>query len=99
MKVVLLQDFTATTTAGPRHLPAGKVLDLAEDKAGALIDAGIAEPEDLPRPYLDRGGILVIPLNAPSRYRWWQGGQSAADTRRELLVSQTDEGKQEGGNP
>lgn len=84
MKVVLIQDFTAQTTQGPRLLPAGKELDLAEDKARALITAGIAEPSDLPKPYLDQAGGLVIPVNAPARYKWWSGGQPASDTLREL---------------
>ena len=84
MKVVLLADFTAQTTQGPRLLPAGKELDLAEDKARALIAAGIAEPADLPKPYLDQAGELVIPTNAPARFKWWAGGQPARDTLREL---------------
>lgn len=84
MKITLLRNFEAQTTQGPRLLSAGKVLDVAEDKAAALIAAGIAEPADLPRPYLDSAGELVIPVNAPSKYRWWTGGQSVTDTLREL---------------
>jgi len=84
VKVVLIQEFIAQTTQGPRLLPVGKELDLAEDKARALIAAGIAEPADLPKPYLDQAGELVIPVNAPARYKWWVGGQPASDTLREL---------------
>ena len=84
MKIILLKDFTAQTTEGARLLPAGKILDLNEEKAAALIAAEIAEPANLPRPYLDRYGELVIPVNAPGRFKWWAGGQSASETLREL---------------
>jgi hypothetical protein len=35
-------------------------------------------------PYLNTGGGVVIPLDAPRLYRWWQGGQSIEKTRAEL---------------
>jgi len=35
-------------------------------------------------PYFDRNGDVVIPYNCPPRYRWWQGGQTIAETRAEL---------------
>jgi hypothetical protein len=35
-------------------------------------------------PYFDRNGDFVIPYNCPPRYRWWQGGQTIAETRAEL---------------
>ena len=35
-------------------------------------------------PFLDAQGEVVIPLNAPRKYRWWAGGQSVAQTLREL---------------
>lgn len=85
MKITLLQDFTAQTTTGPRLLPAGKTLDLSPDKAATLIAAEIAEPVDLPRPYLDTAGELVIPVNAPARFKWWAGGQSATETLKEMF--------------
>ena len=34
-------------------------------------------------PYLNNDGI-VIPFNAPLKYRWWQGGQSLLDTLEEI---------------
>lgn len=34
-------------------------------------------------PYLD-GNKLVIPCNAPLKYRYWQGGQSPSKTVQEL---------------
>ena len=85
MKITLLQDFTAQTTNGPRLLPAGKTLDLSPDKAAALIAAEIAEPADLPRPFIDQAGELVIPVNAPAKYRWWTGGQTPRETLKEIF--------------
>ena len=85
MKVTLLQDFTAQTTKGPRLLLAGKTLDLSPDKAAALIAAEIAEPADLPRPFIDQAGKLVIPVNAPAKYRWWTGGQPPRETLKEIF--------------
>ncbi|SDD81491.1 hypothetical protein [Desulfuromonas thiophila] len=99
MKITLLKDFEAKTTEGPRLLPAGRELDLAEEKARALIAAGIAEPADLPRPYLDRAGELVIPLNCPARFKWWAGGQSALDTLRELFEERAAIMEFDGGLP
>ena len=36
------------------------------------------------RPYLDAQGNLVVPTNCPVKFRWWQGGQSVAQTMEEL---------------
>lgn len=85
MKVNFLRDYSAKTPQGSRPIPAGTLLDLAPDKAAALIAAGIAEPAYGPPPHLDRFGKLVIPLDCPPRFRWWQGGQSVAETVRELF--------------
>ena len=43
--------------------------------------------EETKMPFLKDGCELVIPLNAPDRYRWWQGGQSIFDTLLELKAS------------
>ena len=99
MKITLLQDFTAQTTNGPRLLPAGKTLDLSPDKAAALIAAEIAEPADLPRPYLDKAGELVIPVNAPARFKWWSGGQSVNETLKELYEERAAIMEYDGGLP
>ena len=32
---------------------------------------------------------MVIPLNAPDKYRWWAGGQSIFDTLLQLNASDT----------
>lgn len=38
-------------------------------------------------PYIDGQGRLVIPLLAPVKYRWWQGGQSIQETLEEIGAS------------
>ena len=35
-------------------------------------------------PYLDAQGKLVLPINAPKRFRWWAGGQSLNQTITDL---------------
>ena len=91
MKVEFLRDFQAKTTTGNRTITAGTVLDLAEDKAGKLIAAGIVKvveevsfnPASLPS--LDQRGRLVIPFDCPPKYRYWAGGQTVQETLRELF--------------
>jgi len=91
MKVEFLRDFEARTTAGGRTIAAGTVLDLAEEKAGKLIAAGIVkvvEPVSFnpaALPYLDQRGRLVIPFDCPPKYRYWAGGQAVRETLRELF--------------
>ncbi|MGE4579372.1 MAG: hypothetical protein AB7F21_07515, partial [Desulfuromonadales bacterium] len=36
-------------------------------------------------PWIGPQGGLHIPINAPLRFRWWQGGQSPSETLKELL--------------
>lgn len=91
MKVEFLQNFEAKTATGPRPIAAGTVLDLAEEKAGKLLAAGIVKVvESVPfnpaaLPYLDHRGRLVIPFDCPPRYRYWAGGQSVRATLEELF--------------
>ncbi len=40
-------------------------------------------------PFLKDDCELVIPLNAPDKYRWWAGGQSIFDTLLQLNASDT----------
>lgn len=44
-----------------------------------------------PIPYFTSRGTLVIPFNSPERFHWWKGGQSIAETRREVLERQRKE--------
>ncbi|MFQ5934771.1 MAG: hypothetical protein ACE5KI_09035 [Dehalococcoidia bacterium] len=37
-----------------------------------------------PKPFLDSSGALVIPFDSDPRYHWWAGGQSIAETLKEL---------------
>jgi len=36
-------------------------------------------------PYFTPGGTLVIPFDSPTRFHWWNGGQSIKQTHSELL--------------
>jgi hypothetical protein len=38
-------------------------------------------------PRINDSGELVVPVDTPPRYRWWQGGQSVVDTLTELRAS------------
>ena len=51
-------------------------------KAETLAELG--EESKPPKPYVSRGGDLVIPFNAARMYHWWNGGQSILDTLQEL---------------
>lgn len=103
MKVEFLQDFEAKTTTGTRQIAAGTVLDLAEDKAGKLLAAGIVKAVDsIPfnpgaLPYLDQRGRLVIPYDCPPKYRYWAGGQTVQETLRELFEERAAIMQHDGG--
>ena len=38
-------------------------------------------------PYIDNTGTLIIPLNADSKYHYWNGGQHLSVTLMELNAS------------
>lgn len=98
-RVVFIRDFNAPLAGGgSRRIAAGTELDLETAKAEKLIAAGIAatvavplpdepippeDPEALPR--IGPDGGLIIPMNAPRRFRWWMGGQPPTETLRELF--------------
>ena len=44
-------------------------------------------PSQSPKPYIDVEGNLRIPFDSPERYHWWKGGQSIAETLREVETS------------
>jgi hypothetical protein len=50
------------------------------------VDAAAAPPVSEELPYLTAGGDLVIPFDSPERYHYWRGGQSVAETKREVLA-------------
>ena len=103
MKVQFLQDYEAKTATGSRTIAAGTVLDLEEGKALRLIKAGLAKvvqevsfnPDS--RPYLDQRGRLVIPFDCPPKYRYWQGGQSLAETLKEIFEERAASMQHAGG--
>lgn len=103
MKVEFLQNFEAKTTTGTRAIASGTVLDLAEDKAGKLLAAGIVKViESVPfnpaaLPYLDQRGRLVIPFDCPPKYRYWAGGQTVQETLRELFEERAAIMQHDGG--
>ena len=43
MKIEFITDFEARTTTGVQLIAAGRIVDLADDKALKLIDAGVAK--------------------------------------------------------
>lgn len=103
MKVEFLQNFEAKTTAGTRTISAGTVLDLAEDKAGKLLAAGIVKIVEVVSfnpaalPYLDQRGRLVIPFDCPPKYRYWAGGQTVQETLRGLFEERSAIMQHDGG--
>jgi hypothetical protein len=70
--------------------PAGALTpDLRERLVAAKpqILALLEEEEAQARPYINELSELVIPRNAPWRYRWWSGGQDIVETLVELNPS------------
>ena len=68
---------------------AGGVLHIHVHEARDAEEADYGRPLTWPgdpaaRPYLDAQGNLVVPINAPKKYRWWARGQSVATTIAEL---------------
>jgi hypothetical protein len=39
-------------------------------------------------PYLTENGELIISSDAPSKYKWWDSGQSVKETLEELEASE-----------
>jgi len=62
---------------GPCHIHVGEQREDEEPDAGRPL-TWPGDPKALP--YLDAQGELVLPTNAPKRFRWWQGGQSVEQT-------------------
>jgi len=98
-RIHFTRDFDAPLAGGgSRRITAGTELDLDPAKAEKLIAAGVAAPvaaAPLPAepwppedpdalPTISPDGGLTIPVTAPRRFRWWQGGQPPSETLREL---------------
>lgn len=91
MKVEFIKDFEAKTPSGKKLIPAGVTLDLPEEKAAPLIQAGIAKTAEAigynpaALPFVDDRGRLVVPFDCPPKYRYWANGQSIKETLQELF--------------
>ena len=73
----------AGSAGGLLHIHVGERRDADEAAAGRPL----TWPGDpAARPFLDAQGNLVLPTNAPKRFRYWQGGQSLAETMKYLLI-------------
>ncbi|MGE0821765.1 MAG: hypothetical protein AB7G75_34075 [Candidatus Binatia bacterium] len=57
---------------------------LPEVLVKALQQCKMAILTMLTAPHINTRGELIIPSNCDSRYRWWAGGQSVAQTLAEL---------------
>lgn len=44
-------------------------------------------PDGWSPPYEDKKNELIIPFNAPLKYRWWSGGQTIMETLIEIGAS------------
>lgn len=60
-----------------------QIVNLEDAVARLLVECGILAP----MPYITESRSLVIPFNAPARYRWWVDGQSPIETLAELGAS------------
>jgi len=40
------------------------------------------------KPYLTENDELIIPSDAPVKYKWWNGGQSVKETLKELNATE-----------
>lgn len=49
------------------------------------VRAAPPPPQKRRDPHLTPGGTLVIPFDSDPKYHWWKGGQTAAQTRAEVL--------------
>lgn len=73
-----------------RHIGrAGGVVHIHVGERREADEAAAGRPLTWPgdpaaRPFLDAQGNLVLPTNAPKRFRYWQGGQSVEITIQEL---------------
>jgi hypothetical protein len=78
------EDLTATLVLGSDHYNG--------IEQGLGVEIGNSAPTSMSStetciPYFDKNGGLIIPHNCPAKYRWWQGGQSLAETVAELQRS------------
>lgn len=71
-------------THGREGVMGDETLMFKDSENGVL--SVLAAPKKERLPYLTPGGVLGIPFDSPERFHWWRGGQSIAETRREVLA-------------
>lgn len=69
------------TASGIRELEPGETVALPDHLAEPLLTQGRIKPIV---PYFDEYGDIRIPFGCDSRYHYWAGGQSIAETEIEL---------------
>ncbi|MDP2690118.1 MAG: hypothetical protein Q8P48_08415 [Deltaproteobacteria bacterium] len=80
-KYTVVSTLKVRTAGGIKELSPGETVTLREDMAAPLLEAGRIK-EILP--YFDTDGSVVIPFGCDSRFHYWRGGQSIAETEGEL---------------
>lgn len=66
------------------------VRSVRDSESSSELETGV-RPVRERLPYFASDGTLVIPFDSPERYHWWKGGQSVAETRKEVLERQQKE--------
>lgn len=69
------------TPSGVKELQAGEMVTLPDDMAEPLLAQGRIKPVVAS---LDLDGSLVIPFGTDPRFHYWAGGQSIAETEKEM---------------
>lgn len=83
MKFQVLENFIIKTGENSISLYKGQTVEVQPEKVTKLVESGRLQP----LPYITDYGTLIIPHNAPSRFHWWNRGQSIKDTLQELGAS------------
>ena len=83
MKFRVVENITLKTGNGNIELRKGQTIEIQPEKVKKLIEAGKLQP----LPYITDYETLIIPHNSPSRFHWWNRGQSVVDTLKELRAS------------
>lgn len=68
----------------PKSMLSDNSRRIIADNRAALVEELVCIEKELPKPYFNRSGDLVIPFNSQKRYHWWAGGQSLQQTIKEI---------------
>ncbi len=80
----VLKNFKLKTSKGVLGLYEGQILKAQPEKVIKFVESGKLQP----LPYITTWETLVIPHNSPSRFHWWNRGQSIKATLQELGASE-----------